>query len=89
MSRVFVARDEALGRCVVLKMLPPELVAGVNADRFEREIRMAAELDRGERSRTHVWRLDVDRRRYRRGGVGMGCRGAADRLRVRAGLGRG
>ncbi|HEX7979767.1 MAG TPA: protein kinase [Gemmatimonadaceae bacterium] len=44
MSRVFVAREEALRRNVVVKVLPPELLAGVNAERFDREIELAAGL---------------------------------------------
>src|SRR5687768_1637553 len=44
MSRVFVAEDLRLGRKVVLKVLPPELAGGVNVERFEREIRLAARL---------------------------------------------
>jgi tetratricopeptide (TPR) repeat protein len=44
MSRVFVARDEALRRNIVVKVLPPELLAGVNAERFDREIQLAAGL---------------------------------------------
>src|ERR1041385_5391623 len=44
MSRVFVARDRSLGRLVVVKVLPPELAAGVNRDRFRREIQVAAQL---------------------------------------------
>lgn len=44
MSRVFVARDRVLGRQVVVKVLPPELAAGVNRERFEREIQLAAQL---------------------------------------------
>ncbi len=44
MSRVFVARDEALRRNVVVKVLPPELIAGVNVERFNREIELAAGL---------------------------------------------
>jgi eukaryotic-like serine/threonine-protein kinase len=44
MARVFVARDRALGRQVVIKVLSPELAAGVSARRFEREIRLAASL---------------------------------------------
>src|SRR4051794_41285766 len=44
MSRVFVAREEALRRNVVVKVLPPDLVAGVNAERFDREIELAAGL---------------------------------------------
>jgi serine/threonine protein kinase len=44
MSRVFVAVDRVLGRKVVVKVLPPELAAGVNRDRFRREIQVAAQL---------------------------------------------
>jgi eukaryotic-like serine/threonine-protein kinase len=44
MSRVFVATDRLLGRKVVVKVLPPELAAGVNRDRFRREIQVAAQL---------------------------------------------
>jgi serine/threonine protein kinase len=44
MSRVFVAIDRVLGRKVVVKVLPPELAAGVNRERFRREIQVAAQL---------------------------------------------
>jgi serine/threonine protein kinase len=44
MSRVFVAEERALGRRVVVKVLPRELSGGVNIDRFRREIRVAAQL---------------------------------------------
>ncbi|MGH7657131.1 MAG: hypothetical protein ACREL6_02775, partial [Gemmatimonadales bacterium] len=44
MSRVFLATDTQLGRKVVVKVLPPEMAAGVNADRFRREIQLAARL---------------------------------------------
>jgi tRNA A-37 threonylcarbamoyl transferase component Bud32/tetratricopeptide (TPR) repeat protein len=44
MSRVFVAEDRVLGRKVVVKVLPPELTAGVNVERFNREILVAAKL---------------------------------------------
>lgn len=44
MSRVFVARERALGREVVVKVLPPELAAGINRDRFRREVQLAAQL---------------------------------------------
>src|SRR3954471_18675922 len=44
MSRVFVAHETALGRKVVVKVLLPELAAGVNVDRFRREIQLAAQL---------------------------------------------
>ena len=44
MSRVFVAEEVDLGRQVVIKVLPPDLAAGLNVDRFRREIQMAARL---------------------------------------------
>ncbi len=44
MSRVFVAVDRVLGRKVVVKVLPPELAAGVNRERFRREIQVVAQL---------------------------------------------
>ncbi len=44
MSRVFVAEDASLGRTVVVKVLMPDLAAGLNAQRFKREIMLAAQL---------------------------------------------
>jgi eukaryotic-like serine/threonine-protein kinase len=44
MSRVFVARENALGRDVVVKVIAPELAEGVSADRFSREVKLAARL---------------------------------------------
>ena len=44
MSRVFVAKEHALGREVVIKVLPLELAAGVNRERFRREVQLAARL---------------------------------------------
>jgi eukaryotic-like serine/threonine-protein kinase len=44
MSRVFVARDETLGRDVVIKVLPRELAAEMSVERFAREIKLAAAL---------------------------------------------
>ena len=44
MSRVFLAEEVRLGRQVVVKVLPPEWAAGVSAERFEREIQLAAKL---------------------------------------------
>ena len=44
MSHVFLALEQALGRQVVVKVLLPELAAGVNIDRFRREIQLAAQL---------------------------------------------
>ena len=44
MSRVFVADEARLRRKVVVKLLSPELAAGVSAERFEREIQLAASL---------------------------------------------
>src|SRR4029078_8025965 len=43
MSRVFAAIDQSLGRRVVVKVLPPALAAGVNRERFRREIQLAAQ----------------------------------------------
>ena len=44
MSRVFVAKEHALGREVVIKVLPPDLAAGVNRNRFRQEVQLAARL---------------------------------------------
>src|SRR5215216_4188660 len=44
MSRVFVATETALGRHVVVKVLPPEMAAAVSTERFRREISVAARL---------------------------------------------
>jgi tetratricopeptide (TPR) repeat protein/tRNA A-37 threonylcarbamoyl transferase component Bud32 len=44
MSRVFIADEKRLNRKVVIKVLSPELAAGVSGERFEREIQLAASL---------------------------------------------
>lgn len=44
MSRVFVATENALRRPVVIKVLAPELAASLSAERFKREIALAARL---------------------------------------------
>jgi TolB-like protein len=44
MSRVFLATDRTLDRSVVVKVLSEEYSAGVNADRFRREIQLIARL---------------------------------------------
>ena len=44
MSRVFLAEERALGRRVVIKILSPDLAAGVNFDRFKRETLLTAQL---------------------------------------------
>src|SRR5215210_3078889 len=44
MSRVFVAEETRFRRRVVIKVLPPELAAGLSAERFEREVLLAAAL---------------------------------------------
>lgn len=44
MSRVFVAEETALGRTVVVKVLPPDLAASISVERFKREILVAAKL---------------------------------------------
>jgi len=47
MSRVFVAHENALGRTVVVKVIAPELAEGVSAERFAREVKLAARLQQG------------------------------------------
>jgi Tol biopolymer transport system component len=44
MSRVFVATESALGRQIVVKVLPSETGSSVSAERFKREIQVAAKL---------------------------------------------
>jgi len=44
MSRVFLAEETKLGRRVVVKVLPPELRAGLSIERFHQETRLAASL---------------------------------------------
>lgn len=44
MSRVFLAEESGLGRQVVLKVLPPDKAETFSADRFAREVRLAAKL---------------------------------------------
>lgn len=44
MSRTYLARDTALNRLVVVKVLAPELLAGLSVERFRREILLAAQL---------------------------------------------
>ena len=44
MSRVFLATETLLDRRVVIKVLPEDLAAEISADRFRREIQLAAKL---------------------------------------------
>ena len=44
MSRVFLAEETALGRSVVIKVIAPELAEGLSAERFTRELKLAARL---------------------------------------------
>lgn len=44
MSRVFVAEESALGREVVVKVLPSDMAGQLSIERFKREIRVAASL---------------------------------------------
>jgi len=44
MSRVFVATETALGRDVVIKVISPDVMGEAGADRFAREVRLAARL---------------------------------------------
>ncbi|MCC6318747.1 MAG: protein kinase [Gemmatimonadaceae bacterium] len=44
MSRTYLARETALNRRVVVKILAPELLAGLSIERFRREVLLAAQL---------------------------------------------
>ena len=44
MSRVFLATETQLDRKVVIKVLPENVAAGISAERFRREIQLAAKL---------------------------------------------
>jgi eukaryotic-like serine/threonine-protein kinase len=44
MSRVFLVQDVDLNRTIVVKVLPPDLAAGLSVERFKREIQLAAKL---------------------------------------------
>jgi tetratricopeptide (TPR) repeat protein len=44
MSRTYVATERTLNRRVVIKVLAPELLAGISVDRFNREVLLAAQL---------------------------------------------
>jgi eukaryotic-like serine/threonine-protein kinase len=44
MSRTYVATERAFNRRVVIKVLAPELLAGVSVERFNREVLLAAQL---------------------------------------------
>ena len=44
MSRTYLVRERAFDRRVVVKVLAPELLAGISVERFRREVMMAAKL---------------------------------------------
>src|SRR5256714_4899631 len=44
MSRIFLAENTALGRKIVVKMLPSDTAGAVSVERFKREIRVVAHL---------------------------------------------
>src|SRR5438477_12852714 len=44
MARLFLADEVALGRTVVVKVLPTDLASGTSLERFRREIQMLAQL---------------------------------------------
>ncbi|MBP7620844.1 MAG: protein kinase, partial [Gemmatimonadales bacterium] len=44
MSRTYLVREDALNRRVVVKVLAPELLAGISVERFRREVLLAAQL---------------------------------------------
>jgi serine/threonine-protein kinase len=45
MARVYLAKDLANSRLVAVKLLPPELASGANAERFLREIKITTALE--------------------------------------------
>src|SRR3954467_13143656 len=54
MSRVFLAEERQFERKVVIKVLSPELAAGLSAERFEREIKLAAQLQQANIVAVHA-----------------------------------
>src|SRR5688572_30957796 len=44
MSRTYLALEQSLNRRVVVKVLAPELLAGISFERFHREVLLAAQL---------------------------------------------
>ena len=44
MSRTYLAREHALNRRVVVKVLSPDLLHGISVERFKREVLLAAQL---------------------------------------------
>ena len=44
MSHVFLATERRFGRSVVVKVLPPDVTGSLSAERFEREMQVAARL---------------------------------------------
>src|SRR5215211_5047155 len=44
LSHIFLARETALGRNVVVKVLSGDVIAGLSGERFAREVRLAASL---------------------------------------------
>jgi serine/threonine-protein kinase len=44
MSRTYLAREHALSRRVVVKVLSPDLLQGLSVERFKREVLLAAQL---------------------------------------------
>jgi len=48
MSSVYLAEETAFGRKVVVKVLPPDLLAGASVERFKREIQLAARLQQAQ-----------------------------------------
>ena len=55
MSRTYVALERALGRRVVIKVLAPELLAGISVERFRREVLLAAKLQHNVSFLADVW----------------------------------
>ena len=88
MSQIFVAREAALDRSVVVKVLAPESTGGASADRFRREIHVLAKLQQDKdrrmtRSSSHVASIPGStRRRLGKGPLGDDSREPGMRMSI-------
>ena len=62
MARVFVAEETRLGRCVVVKVLAPDLAAGLSPERFRAALRRPGSRPSRQRLTTSVASSQVCKR---------------------------